>query len=627
MSETSLTAVDLAREPAFELAGGEVRPAELEVAVGGRRERLTPKTMQLLVAMARRRGEALSRNGLIRTYWEDGVVAQDSLDDCIGRLREVGESTGGFEVAGVPTVGYRLLLRPSSRPPQRRARTAQEVFLAVLPFENLSGDEDLTYFSDGVSEEILRTVAMTTGLKVVGRSSSFSFRGRDKYVPRIAEQLGATHVLDGSVRRIEERVQITAHLTDAATQKVLWSDRFEGPLAEIFGLEDEIAAAVAAALETKLSRSSRLKAINPAAYDAYLRAKGSTEQWLGGNDAVQLEQALDLAPDFAPALASLALTLALKSHADVLEEPYETLSARARQAAERALELDPHAGAAYAALSVLQPVCGAFAERAALIDRALEVAPDDPWVLFHACRSAQAVGRHLEAFQYTSRAREIEPLWPQGANQYASVLDDLGLRETANAEFDAARARWPRIGYIAVNALIRASFAEDWARVDRLVADIQANGPKGEAIDEALRQAADLRAFDASIAPAAAQRIRRWLAATGRLNVGIHMLCGVGFADEAFAIVEEASFDHLFEPGGRIAARVAGEGPPSTQVAFVGLPSLFIRSGEAMRRDPRFVALCGKLGLVDYWVRSERWPDCAQEVPYDFRAECFRRWR
>ena len=203
----------------------------------------------------------------------------------------------------------------------------------------------------------------------------------------------------------------------------------------------------------------------------------------------------------------------------------------------------------------------------------------------------------------------------------------MGLREEANEEFDRARAAWPELGYLAVNALMRAAFARDWPRMEALIANIRRHGPHTETLEEAIRQAEAIRVFGPAEAPASIRMARAWLAKTGRFNVGIHMLCREGFADEAFALVQEASFDHLFQPGGRIAGRGSGEGPTPNQVVFVGLPSLFITPGEAMRADPRFVRLCGKLGLVDYWVRTERWPDCAEEVPYDFRSECFRWWR
>jgi len=122
--------------------------------------------------------------------------------------------------------------------------------LAILAFDNLSGDADLAYFSDGVSEEILETVERGSSLKVIARSSSFQFRGPDKAVRKVANDLGATHLLDGSVRRAGSRVRISAQLVDCASGTSLWSNRIEGDLEDVFALQDHIAQAVAEALKT-----------------------------------------------------------------------------------------------------------------------------------------------------------------------------------------------------------------------------------------------------------------------------------------------------------------------------------------------------------------------------------------
>jgi TolB-like protein len=117
--------------------------------------------------------------------------------------------------------------------------------LAVLAFDNLSGDPGMAYFSDGVSEEIQQTFARGADLKVIGRTSSFQLRGADKTVRKAAAELKATHVLDGSVRRRGERVRISAQLIDCASETALWSNRFDRDLTDIFALQDEIAAEVA----------------------------------------------------------------------------------------------------------------------------------------------------------------------------------------------------------------------------------------------------------------------------------------------------------------------------------------------------------------------------------------------
>jgi TolB-like protein len=147
--------------------------------------------------------------------------------------------------------------------------SARKPVLAVLAFENLSGDADMAYFSDGLSEEILETVAHGAALSVIGRGSSFQFRGPQKAASRIAAELKATHVLDGSVRRSGGRLRIVAHLIECASETTLWSSRFEGDLTDVFALQDEIATAVANALKAAFSPSTLQAPIEAETYEIY----------------------------------------------------------------------------------------------------------------------------------------------------------------------------------------------------------------------------------------------------------------------------------------------------------------------------------------------------------------------
>src|SRR5262249_26194092 len=149
----------------------------------------------------------------------------------------------------------------------------EQPVLAVLPFENRSGSQKMRYFSDGLSEEILHAIARVRGVKVIGSTSSFAFRGRMK--PKAASALGATHILDGSVRRTDENVRIAAQLSEAESGVVLWSERYERSLDEMFELEEDISRDVAGALELALSeaRRGRARKLDAALFDAFLQAR------------------------------------------------------------------------------------------------------------------------------------------------------------------------------------------------------------------------------------------------------------------------------------------------------------------------------------------------------------------
>lgn len=239
--------IDLAHEPVFRLGQMEVRPATREVlGPGERREVLEPRIMQVLAALARRRGEVVSRDDLITACWSGRLVGDDAVNRCVAALRRLDPDAVSMTIETIARVGYRLEeLRPD-------AAASCEALVAVLPFENLSDEAGMGHFSDGISEEILQAVSRRTDLKVIGRSSSFQFRGSQKALTHVAEQLRATHVLDGSVRRSGEQVRITAYLIECESQTTLWSDRFDRRLSDVFALQDAIAEAVAAALTQAL---------------------------------------------------------------------------------------------------------------------------------------------------------------------------------------------------------------------------------------------------------------------------------------------------------------------------------------------------------------------------------------
>jgi TolB-like protein/DNA-binding winged helix-turn-helix (wHTH) protein len=248
--------VDLAREPAFQLSAVHVRPATREVVgSAGLREILEPRVMQVLVALARRRGEVVSRDELIDACWRGRVVGDDAVSRCIAALRRLATLCGGLAIETIPRVGYRLDEACGGSAPGDCAKP--DVLVAVLPFETLSDDAEMTWFSDGVSEEIFQAVRRGTALKVLGRAASFQFRGPRKVVSQVAAEFRATHVLDGSVRRHERRVRVCAHLIECQGQTTLWSQRFERELADIFALQDAIADVVTDALREALQAERR----------------------------------------------------------------------------------------------------------------------------------------------------------------------------------------------------------------------------------------------------------------------------------------------------------------------------------------------------------------------------------
>jgi TolB-like protein len=583
----------------------DIDPSGLEVVWSEGRVNIQPRAMQVLIVLARGAGAVVSRDTLVSTCWDGRPVSDNVINRVIYLLRTLAERAGGraFTINTVAKVGYRLVAAEAVAAPP------VEPLLAVLAFDNLTGDSDLRYFSDGLSEEIMHTVSKTTGLRVVGRSSSFSLRGGDKSTARVADLLGATHLLDGSVRRGGDQIRITAQLMACGGQTPLWSDRFDRSLADIFAVQDEIAAAVAAALNVAFAPSPATAFVEPAAYDLYLRALSSSIDGLIP-DAALLEQTTVLAPRFARAWAVLAYSRALSLRWGFGRGPASEQRAAVEAAAQTALALDGAAGPAYLALATVEPVCGRFSEQRALVTKALAAEPNEPIVLLHACALCDVTGRQRQALGHVERAYELDPRFVGWYRAY--MLEAVGRRREASTAYDRDLARWPEVEILHANALRSAYEAGDWERYDRLLSRLP-EGMTDRPLLALVRFAADReRRWSGAEAAATLETLRQAVRDTGTVSLAqAGMLGGRGHVGEVYDVLDTASFAHLFTPEGSL--------PP----ADFGLNILFSPLFRALRRDARFARLCARLGLGHFWAANGEWPDCADEVApfYDLEAE------
>jgi adenylate cyclase len=486
-----------------------------------------------------------------------------------------------------------------------------EPLLAVLAFDNLSGDAEMAYFSDGVSEEILQTVARGAELKVIGRGSSFQFRGADKAAAHVARALKATHVLDGSVRRSGNKVRIAANLIECTGETTLWSDRFDRELSDVFALQDEIAAAVAASLRSTFAPTEGRR-IDPEAYDLYLRALATISDDASAEIRL-LEKVVALAPDFAPAWAQLSTIRSGLGRYNSPDGITEAEWALAADEAQRAIRLDPRAGQAWAALSSLEPY-GAYAKREGLIERGLSQARNDPALLGYMSGFCAHVGRRTDALRFAEQAYQLDPLQPGLVNGYAGCLAVVGEHARAMQLFATARSRWPDAEVFAVTAMQECAFLGDWAAYDEIAKQVRAKGSPTLNERQALSVGRALREPNDVIRQRVRGSLEAELAASGSIGLGpLVFAYRLGLRDEVFELVDRSSFDGLFDPRGR-----APGGWYSASVLFSPITDL--------RHDPRFVRLCAKLAFCGYWVDTGHWPDCAEAgvLPYDFKAECRR---
>ncbi|HEY2480913.1 MAG TPA: hypothetical protein VGI30_01785, partial [Caulobacteraceae bacterium] len=254
---------------------------------------------------------------------------------------------------------------------------------------------------------------------------------------------------------------------------------------------------------------------------------------------------------------------------------------------------------------------GHYAAREALLRKAFVTAPHDQQVLTVAGFFSGEVGRVHEALALSKRAFDLDPMQFGAAYAYATFLDFDDRYDEAKVLWDAFRAQWPQSGMVAGAAIAGAIYHRDWERLGLLR---EGNLPETESVRGMLWLARNLRDPDRSSLARAVGRAQEDLGRTGTIHFDwLISLYGLGLADEAFELIDRASFAYMFD-----AEQPWASGSRHGSVLFnVGGNSL-------MMRDARFPRLCAKLGLCDYWVRTDTWPDCADQVPYDFRAEARR---
>jgi TolB-like protein/Tfp pilus assembly protein PilF len=313
--------------------------------------------------------------------------------------------------------------------------------LAVLPFVNMSADKEQEYFSDGLTEEILNVLAGNKNLQVTSRTSAFSMKGTKDSLKTIAGRLAVSHILEGSVRRSGDQLRVTAQLIEAASDSHLWSQTYDRGAADAFAVQDEIATAVAAALNAKLAAGRTVKREpRPEAYAKYLQcvfyAKRTTSDDL--RKAIALcDDAIRLDPQYAEAWARRAM-LRL-SQINQGQEKYEETHGFVRSDLAKAAELDPDLGDVHYGYGLLKfQFDWDWTGADAAFRRALELNPGDAKTVTTAGAVAAVMGRNEDALLLLRRSMALDPLRSGVHHAYAGVAHQLG--RFAEAEIAYRRA-------------------------------------------------------------------------------------------------------------------------------------------------------------------------------------------
>jgi TolB-like protein/tetratricopeptide (TPR) repeat protein len=322
--------------------------------------------------------------------------------------------------------------------------------VVVLPFTDLSPSKDQEYFADGITEEIRNALARVDGLRVPGRTSSFWFKGKNARLEDIGRELKVGSVLEGSVRKDGTRVRVTAQLVRVGDGDRLWSETFDRELTGVFGIQDDIARVVAAALQVKLLPGRAIasaggKPATPEAYEKYLLGRGYLRR--GGTErAVQhaadaFEEALALDPRYAPSWAGLSRALARVGDYGATPADVAEAQRRALAAADQAIELAPGMAAGYAARGSLRTIMS-WDWSGAKVDllRALELNPLDGEALASWGAVQASLGNLPGGIASLRKAIDVDPLAPENWSSLAFLLIGAGrldeAREAANRSIE-----------------------------------------------------------------------------------------------------------------------------------------------------------------------------------------------
>jgi adenylate cyclase len=449
--------IQLASEPPLVVGDLRIEPMLRRIAhADGREELVEPRVMQVLVALLKADGGVVSRDDLLESCWNGTIVGEDAIERVVGRIRRLAERFEGFRLETVTKVGYRLLSRAAP------AAAAAGPSIVVLPFLNMSDDPQQTYFSDGMTEDVITDLSKVSALSVLARTTSFSLRDSSGAVPELAQRLGVSHVLEGSVRKAGGRVRVTAQLIDGATGAHLWAERYDRAVSDIFTLQDELSCAIVEALRLHLLPQER-HAIeqrgthHPVAYELYLLAR---RYYMNAGDFGELRQleaierlcrrAVTLDPDYAQAWSLIAAAqTALLCH---LNLPADS----GLEAIEHALALDPDQAEPHAIKARFLLVDGQTEAARREVDIALRLDRESPLVRSAAGRFFYVQREFAAAIPHLEFATAASDIWAaEGGlllSSYCALGDAAGMRAAAQRVLTRAE-RWLERDYVSLSAI------------------------------------------------------------------------------------------------------------------------------------------------------------------------------
>jgi adenylate cyclase len=431
----------------FQFEGFTLDIARRSLRAADRAVQLRPKSLEVLRYLVENADRLVTKEELIKAIWPNVVVTEESLTHCVSEVRQALGDSEQTIIATIPRSGYRFaapVLRlavnasaaPHPAPPEAESAPAwsdsgprlqspllDRPSVAVLPLANLSGDPQQDYFSDGITEDIITELSRFSELLVIARNSSFQYKGKAVDIRQVGRELGARYVLEGSVRRVGDRIRIAAQLIDAMTGAHRWAERYDRELRDVFAVQDEVARAIVVTLAAHVNRAEIERALlkPPAAWEAY-------EYYLRGTEAFflhinrrnkgslydarrLLEQSLAIDPSYARAAAMLSRT-----HVLAYTEPYDGdyLSSaaldRALELAETAVDLDARLPQARAQLGNVLIWKRQHDAAIAEFERALALNPN--FIDYRYARALTFAGEPARAIEVLEAEMRLDPFQP-----------------------------------------------------------------------------------------------------------------------------------------------------------------------------------------------------------------------
>ena len=415
----------------------------------------------------------VSRDDLLEAVWQGRIVSESTLSSRINAARTAIGDDGAAQrlIRTLPRKGIRFVgevreqevlqeAAPASAPAkvaQLALPAAEGPSIAVLPFTNMSGDSEGDYFADGMAEEIITALSRCSGILVVARNSSFLYKGQAVDIRRVGRELGVGYVLEGSVRRSNDRLRITAQLIEAVAGTHLWADRFDGVLSDVFELQDRIAETAAAVIEPRVrfaeaERVRRRAPQNLDAYELWLRALSHAGEFTPESMAAALsclDRALELDPSYALAMASSAYYYAHCHFQGWVKQPDDRRAKAIRLASDAVQLADNDADVLWQAAFAVWTLEQNASRSLELFRRALQTNPNSAIGLAMAGWVEAANGNPKEGKQLLERSQRLSPRHPQAwfaATGMAIVcVSDQNFAEAVSWA-EKALAQNPRFG-------------------------------------------------------------------------------------------------------------------------------------------------------------------------------------